>query len=177
MDLIRFSIGSADEQLVGILSVVSFAKTQNTLVSIDVLRARMQMPMSGRTGGVGARLPSEVTILLPDVTHSEIPFPDSVRLPPTAVRAEQLIWGGTVDVSHTETRFATLATVAELMKIIEPQITNRGWTVDVRAGDSLLAVTKFSPSWGGDSTAVLLLTSFPGTGEVSVILNVFRNRI
>lgn len=80
-----------------------------------------------------------------------------------------------MDSSHTETRLETSASPAELMKIVESQIIPRGWTVDVRAGDAVQAVTKFNPLWGGDSTALLLVTSLR-PGEVSIILNVYRNR-
>jgi hypothetical protein len=85
------------------------------------------------------------------------------------------MWGGAMDASRTETRLDTVLSPAGLMKIMEPQITTRGWAVDVRAGDTIQAATKFNPVWVGDSTAVLLVTRLP-TGEVSVILNVARNR-
>ena len=142
---------------------------------IDVMRARPRTPMSGRPGGGGAGDPAEIPILLPDASVSEIPFPESVRLPQPVNRVEQLVWGGSVGSSHTETRLETFVTPAELMKIMESQVTPRGWTVDIRAGDAMQAVTKFNPVWGGDSTALLLVTSLR-TGEVSIILNVYRNR-
>jgi hypothetical protein len=142
------------------------------------MRARPRTAFSGRTEGArggGAGTPLEVPILLPDVSVSEIPFPESVRLPQPVTRVEQLARGGSMDSSHTETRLETSASPAELMKIVESQIIPRGWTVDVRAGDAVQAVTKFNPLWGGDSTALLLVTSLR-PGEVSIILNVYRNR-
>jgi hypothetical protein len=178
MALVRFSAGSTDDPLVGILTVVPFSQQQSALVMVDLLRARPRTPMSGRMAGArggGAGTPAEVPILLPDASVSEIPFPESVRLPQPVNRVDQVVWGGTVDSSHTETRLETFARPADLMKIMESQITPRGWTVDVREGDAVQAVTKFNPYWGGDSTALLLVTSLP-TGDVSIILNVYRNK-
>jgi len=178
MALVRFAAGSTDDPLVGILTVVPFAQQQSALVMVDLLRARPRTAMGGRMTGArggGAGTPTEVPILLPDASVSEIPFPESVRLPQPINRVDQLVWGGSPDSSHTDTRLETFASPAELMKIIEPQITSRSWTADVRAGDAVQAVTKFNPLWGGDSTALLLVTALR-TGEVSIVLNVYRNR-
>jgi hypothetical protein len=178
MAIVRFSAGSTDDPLIGILTVVPFAQQQSALVMVDLIRARPPTPMSGRLGGAaggGAGTPAEIPILLPDASVSEIPFPESVRLPQPANRVEQLVRGGSPDSSHTETRLETFASPAELMKIMESQIMPRGWIVDVRAGDPLQAVTKFNPLWVGDSTALLLVTSLR-PGEVSIMLNVYRNR-
>jgi hypothetical protein len=178
MALVRFSAGSTDDPLVGILTVVPFAQQQSALVMIDLVRARPRTSMSGRLSGAaggGAGTPAEVPILFPDASVSEIPFPESVHLPQPVNRVEQLVWGGSPDASHTETRLETFASPADLMKIMESQITPRGWTIDVRAGDPLQAVTKFNPLWVGDSTALLFVTSLRA-GEVSIILNVYRNR-
>jgi hypothetical protein len=86
------------------------------------------------------------------------------------------MWGGSLDASHTESRLEASFSPADLMKIIEPQITHRAWTVDLRGGDAVQAFTKFDPLWGGDSTALLVVTSLPGTAELSIVLNVYRNR-
>jgi hypothetical protein len=97
-------------------------------------------------------------------------------VPTTVTRVEELMRGGSQDSSHAETRLDTFDSPAALMKIIEPQFAARGWMVDGRAGDAVQAITKFSPLVAGDSTALLMLTSLPGTREVSLILNVVRNR-
>lgn len=170
--LARFSVDSPEAQMIGILAVVPFPETQSGAVSIELLRSGPQ----GRSGGAGARASTDVWIPLPDTSVSKIPFPESVHLPPTVSEVHQLMWGGTIDASHTETRFDTFASMAELMKIIEPQVIARGWTLDVRTGDALQAATKFNSPKGGDSTALLLLTSLPGIGKASAMLNVYRNR-
>lgn len=175
LSLVRFASGSGNERFIGMLTAVTFPATENALVAIDLMRPRLAL--GGRSGGGGAGRMTELTISLPDATTSEVPFPESARLPATAAsRVEEIIRGGAFDSSHTETRLNSTSTPADLMKIIERQITARGWAVDLRAGDSMQAVTKFNPVVGGDSTAILILTALPGTSEVSVILNVLKNR-
>ena len=180
LGFVRYSVDSADGPLMGSLLVMPFPELKNQFVGIRLVRSRVPWPTGGRTGGGGGastpKTPPRYVMSLLDFTDSEIPFPKSVELPWSISRLDSKGGSGSVDYSVQEVRFQTFESPAAIMKDFEPQIAKSGWTADIRGGDKLQAFALFRPPAGGDSVALLVLTTIPGANGVDFALWVIRNR-
>lgn len=174
---VRYSIDSADGPLMGSLLVMPFPELTNQFVAMRLARSHFAWPTTGgRTGGGGAGAPARDSMGLHDFTDSEVRFPGFVELAPSIKRFDMRDGGGSVDYCHQEVRFQTFDSPAAIMKDFEPQFAKSGWTADVRGGDAVQAFTLFRPPAGGDSVALVVLTTIPGGNGLDFMLWVIRNR-
>jgi hypothetical protein len=156
--LARFSVGSETDPLIGTLTVVPFAATGQTLVSLRLARSRAPWRGTARPGGVR-------------MSFGELTAP---LLFPTAVTQAEPRGGGTSgEVRHYALRLQTRMSPAALLKDLESQLEHETWKVDARAGDSTQAIVRRSDVRG--FSEVWMLTSMLDSGEIDAALTVIAS--
>ena len=156
--LARFSVGSETDPLIGTLTVVPFAATGQTLVSVRLARSRAPWRGTGRSGGTsGLRM-----------SFGQLTAP--LQFPTAVTQAEPRGGGTSGEVRHYDLRLQTRISPAALLTHLESQLEHESWKVDARAGDAIQAIVRRSDVRG--FSEVWMLTSMPDTGEIDAGLTV-----
>jgi hypothetical protein len=171
--VVRFSAGSASDPFIGTLTVVPFASSGQSVVSVRLDRSRGWRD-SGRAGGGGANV--RHGLMVPFGVHDgrrderrQLQFPLEVA------RAELQDGGGGPDHMLSKMRLQTSMAPNALMMHVQAQLSPDGWKLDVLAGDARQAVVRRSTSPTGDKSELWVLTSMPGTDEIDMVLIVIAS--
>jgi hypothetical protein len=161
--LVRFAVGSDDDPLTGLLTVMPFASGGHTIVAVRLVRSRTPWSYGSRRGGGGASerggAPPPSFILY--ASEPRLTLPDAV------LRAERRDGGGLPDIRYAGARIETFMSVQALWDSLVAQIPNGNWTTTAQLGDPVQsAVRRTSPD--GHLSEILIITGLPAAREVDV---------
>lgn len=162
--IVRFAVGRDNDPLTGLLTVVPFAGTGNTLVAVRLVRSRMSLWFTPRRGSGGANERGGVRAASLPLYGLQSPL----SLPDAVLRAERRDGGGQPDIRYAGARIETFMSVQALWGALEPQFSTVGWTTSARLGDPVQSAARWT-SPDGRLSEVVIITALPAVGEIDVV--------
>jgi hypothetical protein len=171
----RFSVGDASDPSVGMLWIVPFASSGQTVASVRLVRAKSPWinRNPGRPGGAGANANAKTVA---PVLFSFGTLTGPLDLSSSVSRFEQRGGGGSSDQMHADVRLETTTSPVDLFATMEKQIGNNGWNRDSKQGDARQVVVRRSAASDARSE-IWALTAMPGVPEVDgFVLSICADR-
>ena len=117
LGLVRFAVGRDDDPLTGLLTVMPFASTGQTIVAVRLVRSRTPWTYASRRGGGGASERGGA----PPASFILYAVQPRLTLPDAVLRAERRDGGGLPDIRYAGARIETFMSVQVLWDSLEPQ--------------------------------------------------------